>query len=83
MTDTMKGIIKDHDNKFKYQLLSRLQMDCNYYLGYGNRSNNILWSGSEKDHIEDMRALYQSFQPEDRPEWLTAEQIEDYALKML
>jgi hypothetical protein len=29
-----------------------------------------------------MRALYNSFPEGDRPEWLTAEQIDDYAAQM-
>ena len=37
----MKDIIKNSSITFRYQLLSRLKMDCNYYLGNGNRYKNL------------------------------------------
>lgn len=71
-----------HDECFRYQLLDRLKLDCNYYLGYGNKNPKNLWAGSEKEQIEAMETLWNSF-PEDRkPEWLTWEQIKIFAMKM-
>ena len=68
--------------KFRYMMLSRLVMDCNNYLGNGNRSTNGLWAANEFNQIANMRALWNTFDPEDRPEWLTKEQIDDYARQM-
>lgn len=71
------------DDKFKYQLLSRLQSDCNYYLGYGNRNKNKLWAGSEKEQIGAMKKLWESFSTEDKPEWLSWENILQYENRMV
>lgn len=35
--------VLQHDLKFRYMLLGRLQADCEYYLGFGNRNPNRLW----------------------------------------
>ena len=75
-------IINRHDKKFKYQMLSRLEMDCQYYIGAGNYCSKHLWAGSEEDQISDMLALYYSFDRDDRPLWLTAGQIIDYGKQM-
>jgi N-methylhydantoinase B/oxoprolinase/acetone carboxylase alpha subunit len=61
-------------------LLSRLQMDCNYFLGNGNRYEKHLWAGNVDDHIEMMKKIWNGF--EEKPEWLSMEQIEDYERKM-
>ena len=34
------------DMVFRYQLLGRLQTDCEYYLNYGNRNIKRLWAGN-------------------------------------
>ena len=73
-----------HDDKFRYQMLDRLRSDCKYYLGYGNRSANALWvRGDEAGQILHMVALYQSFSDDKKPEWLTADDIENFAVQML
>lgn len=73
-----------HDDKFRYQMLDRLRSDCKYYLGYGNRSANALWArGNEAGQILHMVALYQSFPDSKKPEWLTADDIESFAVRML
>lgn len=75
--------ILEKEESFRYQLLSRLQMDCNYYLGYGNRNISKLWADSEIEQIETMKALYNSFAKDKKPEWLTLQQIEEYESKMV
>jgi hypothetical protein len=55
--------------------------DCEYYLNYGNRNKKILWAGDEKEHIENMLLIYNSF--DEKPEWLTIEQIEKYKELMI
>ena len=82
--EKLQATIKDvtsRDEKFRYQLLDRLKQDCNYFLGYGNRHEGSLWAGNAKDHVAVMQALWDSL-PE-KPEWLTKEQLADYASKML
>lgn len=73
--------IQKSGNEFCYMMLSRMQNDCLYYLGYGNKNNKHLWAKNEYDQIELMRMLYDIL-PE-KPEWLAKEQIEEYANEML
>ena len=48
----MKGEIEmnlfdyEYDYKFEYMMLSRLEMDCKYFLGYGNKNKRQLRDGS-------------------------------------
>lgn len=69
------------DDKFNYMLLSRLQQDCDFYLGHGNRDAKYsLWARDEQKQIDKMRELYDLLPI--KPEWLTREQIDEYAVKM-
>ena len=73
-----------HDDSFRYQMLERLRSDCAYYLGYGNRCANHLWAqGDEAKQILLMVALYQSFPDDKKPEWITEDDIENFAVQML
>ena len=83
-TAELKKTITDFQksgNEFCYMMLSRMQTDCEYYLGYGNRQSSQLWVKNEYDQIELMRMLYDIL-PE-KPEWLPKERIEEYADEML
>ena len=71
-----------YEPKFRYMMLSRMKMDCEYYLGYGNRNASQLWAGNEKEQIEHMKALWNTFSEEDSPEWLTWDELIDYAKRM-
>ena len=64
-----------------YQLLSRLKADCDYYLGAGGRSDKHLWADSADEQIVKMRELYDKLP--DKPEWLTAQQLDEYARRMV
>lgn len=69
--------------RFNYSLLGRLQSDCEYFLGYGNRSAKHLWAGNEKEQIEKMKELYNGFADDQKPEWLTYEDILEYEKSMV
>ena len=71
-----------YEPKFRYMMLSRMKSDCDYYLGNGNRSTNHLWAGNEVDQISNMIALWNTFEPEDSPEWLTLDELIEYAHRM-
>ena len=71
-----------YEPKFRYMMLSRMKQDCEYYFGNGGRNPKILWAGDEKSQLENMVALWRTFDPDDRPEWLTWGDIVYYALKM-
>lgn len=69
------------DYRFNYMLLGRLQSDCEYYLSYGGiNAKRNLWAHDEQAQIDKMRELYDSLPI--KPEWLTREQIEEYAARM-
>lgn len=63
-----------------YRLLDRLRSDCEYFLGEDQRNEKHLWAGNVSAQIHKMRELYDAL-PE-KPDWLTREQIEDYADRM-
>lgn len=70
------------EKKFQYQMLDRLRCDCDYYLGYGHRNPRNLWAKDEKEHIGHMKSIWLSFSEEEKPEWLTWEQILEYEKAM-
>ncbi|ARE60567.1 hypothetical protein I5Q82_16265 [Acutalibacter muris] len=59
----------------------RLRCDCDYYLGYGNRNEDIL-CGTPQEHIECMKKRWLEFADDEKPEWLTWEQILEYERQM-
>ena len=72
-----------HAREADYRLLSRLKADCEYFLGNGNRYERYLYYGSAEKHCQEMENLWNSFSDEDKPEWLTLEQIQDYTARMV
>ena len=69
-------------NKFTYMMLSRLESDCKYFLGNGNRNDDCLWGLNVNDHIQEMKNLYDKLGYEEKPEWLTVEDILNYEKQM-
>ena len=67
--------------QFQYMMLSRLQSDCEYFLGYGNRCEKHLWADNVVEHIKEMKRLWNVLVI--KPEWLTLDQINVYETKML
>lgn len=76
-----------YDNKFYYQLLARMKSDCLYYLAYETNCKpeyNHLWAGhSPAAQIQYMKYLWNSFPDDEKPEWLTMKEIEDFEKKMI
>lgn len=70
------------EKKFQYMMLGRLRSDCDYYLGWGNRCPSVLPDGNEQKHIEYMKRIWNSFSENEKPEWLTWEQILAYEKEM-
>ena len=69
------------DDRFNYMFLDRLRCDCEYYLNHGNRNaRHSLWAQDEQRQIDKMRELYDLLLV--KPEWLTREQIDEYAAQM-
>lgn len=67
---------------FRYSMLSRLRHDCDYYLSYGDRNPDTLWAQDEQSQIDNMVAIWKTFDRDYRPDWLTWGDIVFYALKM-
>lgn len=75
---------------YLYQLLGRLQSDCDYVLNaydgtYANSTKSkeerylaqkFLWANNAKDQIAKMRELYDKL--EIKPDWITPEDIDEY-----
>jgi hypothetical protein len=55
-------------------------MDCDYFLGYGNRCEKHLWAEDVPKQIQKMKELHNNF--EEKPEWLSMAEIEDYEKQM-
>ena len=77
----MEDWLAKSEPKFRYMLLDRLRQDCDYYLRIGG-SANCLWAESEKKQIQTMIDIRNSFSDDDKPEWLTMEQIKEFSQKM-
>lgn len=72
-----------HPRERDYMMLSKLQADCNYFLGNGNGYEGHLYYKSVEKHCAEMEKLYNSFADYDKPEWLTLDQIHEYKTNML
>ena len=68
--------------EFQYRMLSRLQSDCEYFLGYGRRSVAILSGNDSQQHINRIKELWKSFPEDAKLEWLTWQPILDYKKMM-
>ena len=73
---------KNDRKEFNYMLLDRLRDDCEYFLGNGNGSVKHLWAGDIDEQIDKMKELYNSFADDEKPEWITMKDINNYEKKM-
>lgn len=86
-TEEAQHKVQEENDKLNYMLLSRLQQDCKYVLnsidgGYSESlraSEKHLWAGDPDKQISKMRELYDSFDDDKKPEWITEEEIDGYA----
>ena len=72
-----------HEREIDYMMLDRLRTDCDYFLGNGNGYNGHLYYKDVNTQCNKMLELYNSFKNEDKPQWITVEQIEQYKKDML
>lgn len=70
----------NNDPEFLYSMLSRLESDCKYFLGNSNGYEKHLWASTIDGQISAMKEIYNKLQ--EKPEWLTLEQINDYEKEM-
>ncbi len=69
--------------RFRYSMLGRLKSDCDYFLGNGNGYEGNLWAGSVEEQISEMRKRWNEFAEDEKPEWLTWDDIDKYEKEML
>lgn len=73
---------RENPRKFDYMMLDRLRTDCEYFLGNGNGYLGNLYYKDVDKHIEEMKKIYESFSNEEKPEWISLEDIDNYKQKM-
>ena len=75
--------IDNKDLEYKYMLLDRLKQDCEYFLGNGNgNAEHSLWAKDIDEQIDKMKEIYNSFSEEEKPDWITLEDINNYEKRM-
>ena len=74
----VRGIVRT-GTRFDYMLLGRLKMDCDYFLGFGNRDASKLWAGSIEGQLQKMTELWEKC----KPFWLKRKKLNQYKRKML
>lgn len=67
-----------HNVRFLHLVLERLKGDCDYYLGFGRRSNKVLLWEDEVKQIKNMKDVWNALSEKDKPEWITWEDILKY-----
>lgn len=70
------------NKKFEYRLLDRLKSDCEFFLGEGNGNEKYLWADNVSAQIDKMKELYNGFSQEEKPSWLSMDDILDYERRM-
>ena len=73
-------VIDEESDTFKYQMLSRLQSDCEYAIKTDHSLHN-LWGKTVAAHIAYMRKLYNELSV--KPEWITPADIDSYEKELL
>jgi Large polyvalent protein-associated domain 11 len=80
---SFENFINENNHKFNYMMLGRLKSDCEYFLNYGGGSLRNLYYGDIEKHITEMKKLWNSFPENEKPDWLSYEDIEKYEEDML
>ena len=73
---------EENPNRFNYMMLDRLRFDCDYYLGFGHRSEKCVSGKNGVDTIAKMKKLWNNLPADGKPEWLSMEDIEEYEQEM-
>ena len=75
--------ILSRDDRFRYQLLDRMRQDCLYFLSYGRRDPRYLWANDAVEQLVYMKAVWNSFPSDGKPEWMTMDDILSLEKRML
>ena len=71
----------ENTQQHQYMMLSRLQSDCEYFLGNGKGGERNLYYKNVPEHIAEMKRLWNELI--EKPEWLSMEDINNYEQQML
>lgn len=66
----------------QYQMLDRLRTDCEYFLGNGKANIEDLYYKNIDEQVEEMLKLWNSFNENEKPEWINADEIDNYRKEM-
>lgn len=86
MTGTKQNALEfilSRDDRFRYQLLDRMRQDCLYFLSYGRRNPKYLWANDAAGQLVYMKAVWDSFPSDGKPEWMTMDEITSLEKRML
>lgn len=72
-----------NNKRFEYMMLDRLRGDCETHLDIENKYRRRLMEDEIKSTIETMKTLWNGFEDDEKPEWLTWEQILEYEKRMI
>ncbi len=64
-----------------YMILGRIVQDNKYFLQHPHIKH--LWACNVTDQIDTMKSIWLSFSEDDKPEWLSWEEVLDYEKKLL
>ena len=71
------------DYELDFRMLARLKMDCDYFLGFGYGHEGHLCHGTVEKQCDEMEKIWNTLPENEKPEWLTMEEIKEYRTKML
>ena len=72
-----------HNMAYAYAMLGRLKSDCEYVIANNiHMPHNFFWARNVEAQIKEMRDRWNAFEEDEKPEWLTMEQIDEYERKL-
>lgn len=74
--------LDNSDPEFKRSMLGRMESDIKYYTGNGGGYSGHLWAKDENEHINIMKALYNTLPEKEKPDWINEKSIEEYSKQM-
>lgn len=77
---TLVGTPEDNPQRHTYAMLAMMRSKVEYFLGWGKGHLRHLSGESVDQHIKEMKDYWNSLK--EKPDWLTMDQIDDYAERM-
>jgi len=74
--------LRNESIEFRYMILARLQMDFEYFFGYGGLCEKHLYHNTIDEHLADTKKRWGDLPEEGKPEWFTLDQLNEYERKV-